>query len=318
MTSASSAAVVTLTNRNAGAALDIDVRLNYQPDETLPPGVALTIAAGTTGATDPDIQDALDAVDDERFNVIAHPYNAAASMVALEAELTDRWGPTQQLDGVALTAFRGTVAAGHDLRQRAQQPVFERHGNLARRPRRSWHGRRPSRGRSPNRPRPTRRCPSRPCPCAASSAPPTARASTTPEREVLLSDGIATHRVDRTGIVSIERMVSTYQTAAGGVPDNAFRDINTAFTVSYIRARFRQRFGTKFRRYKLANDGTRYGPGQRVVTPGGRPRRGHRALSRDGDRRHRGERRRLQDGAGGRAQHDRRPTASTSCSRPTW
>ena len=54
VTSASSAAVVTLTNRNRGAALDIDVRHSYQADETLPPGVALTIAAGTAGATDPE------------------------------------------------------------------------------------------------------------------------------------------------------------------------------------------------------------------------------------------------------------------------
>ena len=43
--------------------------------------------------------------------------------------------------------------------------------------------------------------------------------------------------------------------------------MNTAFTLSFLRASFRQRFAAKFRRYKLANDGTRFGPGQRVVTP---------------------------------------------------
>ena len=87
------------------------------------------------------------------------------------------------------------------------------------------------------------------------------------ERETLLSDGIATHTVDRTGIVALERMVTTYQTAPGGVPDTAYRDVNTVFTLSFLRASFRQRFATKFRRYKLANDGTRFGAGQRVVTP---------------------------------------------------
>ena len=84
------------------------------------------------------------------------------------------------------------------------------------------------------------------------------------ERETLLSDGIATHTVDRTGIVALERMVTTYQTAVGGVPDTAYRDANTVFTLSFLRASLRQRIATKFRRYKLANDGTRVGPGQRT------------------------------------------------------
>ena len=78
---------------------------------------------------------------------------------------------------------------------------------------------------------------------------------------------MATHTVDRTGVVALERMVTTYQTAPGGVADTAFRDANTLFTVSFLRASFRQRFATKFARYKLANDGARFGPGQRVVTP---------------------------------------------------
>ena len=103
--------VVTLTNRNGGTASDVDIRHSYQPDEALPAGVALTIAAGTVGATDPSIMDALDAIEDERYNIIAHPYGAAASMTTLETELTRRWGPVPQLDGVAFTAFRGTSAA---------------------------------------------------------------------------------------------------------------------------------------------------------------------------------------------------------------
>ena len=104
-------------------------------------------------------------------------------------------------------------------------------------------------------------------PCAASFRRRSPRGSRHAERETLLSDGIATHTVDRTGVVALERMVTTYQTAPGGVADTAFRDANTLFTVSFLRASFRQRFATKFARYKLADDGTRFGAGQRVVTP---------------------------------------------------
>ena len=86
------------------------------------------------------------------------------------------------------------------------------------------------------------------------------------ERETLLSDGIATHTVGRDGVVSLERMVTTYQTAGGGVPDNAWRDSTTPLTLSFLRASLRIRLA-KFRRFKLANDGARFGPGQRVATP---------------------------------------------------
>ena len=264
--SAVSGSIVTLTNRNAGAALDIDVRHSYHADESLPPGVALTIAAGTAGATDPNITTALDAVEDERFNVIAHPYNAAASMVSLESELTGRWGPVRQLDGVAFTAFRGTASAATTYGNTRNSPYSSVMG-ISTSPSSvmEWSGAIAgsvalSAASDPALPFTT--LPLR----GILPAPLTARFSHA-ERETLLSDGIATHTVDRTGVVSIERMVTTYQTATGGVPDTAYRDTNTVFTVSFLRASLRQRLATKFRRYKLANDGTRFGPGQRVATP---------------------------------------------------
>ena len=98
------------------------------------------------------------------------------------------------------------------------------------------------------------------------SAPLAAR-FTHAERNTLLGDGIATHRVDRSGAVSIERMVTTYQTNAGGVADDAFMDGNTILTLSFLRADFRARMQTKFARFKLANDDARFGAGQPIMTP---------------------------------------------------
>ena len=266
VTSSVAAAVITLTARNGGASNDIDVRHSYQTDESLPPGVALTIAAGTTGTGDPDITDALDAITEEVYNVIAHPYSAAASMTSLEAELLSRWGPTQQIDGVAFSAFRGTAAAATTYGNARNSPYSSVMG-ISTSPTSvvGWAGAIAG------------------AVALSAAADPALPFQTLPlrgvlpaalaarfghaERETLLSDGIATHTVDRTGIVALERMVTTYQTAAGGVSDTAYRDANTVFTLSFLRASFRQRFATKFRRYKLANDGTRFGAGQRVVTP---------------------------------------------------
>ena len=266
VTTAVAAAVVTLTARNGGASSDIDVRHSYQPDDSLPPGVGLTIAAATAGATDPDITDALDIITDERFNVIAHPYNDAASMAPLESELLARWGPTRQLDGVAFTAYRGTSAAATTYGNARNSPYSSVMG-ISTSPTSivEWAGAIAgavglSAAADPALPFQT-------LPLRGVLPASLANRFSFAERETLLSDGMATHTVDRTGVVALERMVTTYQTAPGGVADTAFRDANTLFTVSTLRASFRQRFTTKFARYKLANDGTRFGPGQRVVTP---------------------------------------------------
>ena len=39
------------------------------------------------------------------------------------------------------------------------------------------------------------------------------------------------------------------------------------YTLSYLRYSVRARISQKFPRYKLANDGTNYAPGQAIVTP---------------------------------------------------
>ena len=87
------------------------------------------------------------------------------------------------------------------------------------------------------------------------------------ERDTVLSDGIATHRVNGAGSVVLERMVTTYQTAPGGSPDAAYRDSEVLFTLSFMRASFRNHFQRKFSRYKLARNGTKFAAGQRVITP---------------------------------------------------
>ena len=87
------------------------------------------------------------------------------------------------------------------------------------------------------------------------------------ERNLLLYDGISTLNVDSGGVVHVERLISTYQTNAGGADDTAFLDVTTKLTLSYLRWDFRNHFLRKYPRHKLASDGTRYGPGQAIITP---------------------------------------------------
>jgi len=57
------------------------------------------------------------------------------------------------------------------------------------------------------------------------------------------------------------------QFVPSGVEDISYLDLNTKWTVDFIRFAVRARIALRFPRYKLANDGTQYAPGQAVVTP---------------------------------------------------
>ena len=266
VTASRSGSVVTLTARNDGAATDLDVRHSYHAGESLPAGVTLAIATSTAGATDPNIQDALDAVADEKFNLIANPYSAASSMTSLEDELTERWGPTLQLDGYAMTGYRGTSSAATTYGNARNSPYSSVMGiSTSPTPTYEWAAAMAGRvavaaGNDPARPFQTLQL-TGVLPAAIQDRFAFAA------RNALLSDGIATHTVDGSGVVRLERMISTYQTGPGGQADAAYLDANTALTLSFLRSDFRDQISNRYARYKLADDGTRFGAGQPIITP---------------------------------------------------
>ena len=86
------------------------------------------------------------------------------------------------------------------------------------------------------------------------------------EQNTLLSHGIATMYVT-SGTVMIQRCITTYQVNSFGDPDNSYLDTTTMFTLAEIITRLKTAITSKYPRHKLANDGTRFGPGQAIVTP---------------------------------------------------
>lgn len=267
-TATASAAAVTVTARNKGAAGDLDIRFNYQPDDRFPAGVAITVADGVAGAGDPGIAGALTAIGDEQYNVIATPYTADADITALETELAARWGPTQQIDGVGIAAFKGAAGTAGQAttygNARNSRHVSVMDAGKTPTPQYEWAATiagavAASASVDPARPFQT-------LPLPGCLPAPVGERRTFTERRTLLTDGIATHSVDRDGTVRIERLITTYQTL-NGVPDVAYLDLNTPLTLGYIRADFRNTIRRKYARHKLADDGTRIGAGQAVITP---------------------------------------------------
>lgn len=86
------------------------------------------------------------------------------------------------------------------------------------------------------------------------------------EQQTLLSHGVATAYVE-SGVLRIQRDVTTYRKNAYGVADNSYLDSETLHTSAYVLRKLKSVITSKYGRHKLASDGTRFGPGQAIVTP---------------------------------------------------
>jgi phage tail sheath gpL-like len=268
VTAANVAGVVTLTSRWKGTTgNDVDLRVNYYAGQSLPAGIALAIAAMAGGAGNPDIATAFAALGDgAAYRSMILGFADAATMTAVETELTARWGPVRQSEGLAYGGARGsygTLSAFGAARNAAFDSFMG--ANKSPSPSYEWAA---SYGAvcgyatwlDPARPLQTLALPGILPPAAAD------RFSRT-ERELLLRDGISTFTVDAGGTVFIERAITTYQTNPLGAEDQAWLDITTPLTLAFIRHAVRNRIALKYPRHKLAGDDAQFSPGQFIVTP---------------------------------------------------
>lgn len=268
VTASATAAVVTLTAKQAGTIGDlIDVRQNHRTDEQSPAGVSLAIVAMGSGGGVVDVGDAIAAIGDTQYHVVANPYTDSANLDALEAELADRWGPIRQNEGLAIAAYSGTHANTVTLGDSRNSPHSVIVGtNLS--PTTPWEYAAAVAGVvaeaasiDPARPFQT-------LPVLGVLGPREVDLWTHAERDTLLHEGIATTTVDSGGVVRVQMLVTTYQVNGQGAPDTAYLDANTPLTLSRLRYDVRTLLATRYARHKIADDGVRVAAGAAVVTPG--------------------------------------------------
>ncbi len=87
------------------------------------------------------------------------------------------------------------------------------------------------------------------------------------ERNLLLYSGIGTYRSNHAKQVFIERPITTYKENSQGAADDSYLDITVPATAMFYRQKQRSCILSKYPRHKLAKDGTKFAPGQAVVTP---------------------------------------------------
>jgi len=256
VTAANAVGVVTLTTRwNGETGNDIDVRLNYYGEQT-PAGIAVAIVPMAGGTTNPDITTAIAALGDEWWNWIVNPFNDTANLVALEAELDLRWGPTVQKGARAFTAFRGNHAATTSHGDGRNNPHVTCMGtNTAPQPAYIWAAVNAvvagaALGIDPARPLQSLKL-------TGLMAPAIETRWVDSERNLLLFDGVASYKVGPDGAVYIERQITMYQVNSAALADDSYLDINTPETLERIRFMQRAVFASKFPRHKLAEDSAR-------------------------------------------------------------
>ncbi|MBS9212944.1 phage tail sheath subtilisin-like domain-containing protein [Escherichia coli] len=272
-TASSSAGVVTLTARHKGlCGNEIPVSLNYYGfggGEVLPAGVQIAVAAGTAGTGAPVLTGAVAAMADEPFDYIGLPFNDTASVNMLVTEMNDtsgRWSYARQLYGHVYTAKIGTlselVTAGDQFNQ--QHITLAGYEKETQTPADELAASRTARAAVFIRNDPARS--TQTGELVGMLPAPKGKRFTMTEQQTLLSHGVATAYVE-SGVLRIQRDVTTYRKNAYGVADNSYLDSETLHTSAYVLRKLKSVITSKYGRHKLASDGTRFGPGQAVVTP---------------------------------------------------
>lgn len=266
-----SSGTVTITYKHKGLVGDyFPMAVNFGgvlAGQTMPSGVTVAITQMSGGASDPSLTTALAALPNKMFNYWVNPYQSSGQLSALVAAVAANWNALVMNDGYIFGAAAGTVSALVTLgnSQNSQFQTILDAGKNSQSPSYLWAAAMAgqvamSASNDPARPFTT-------LPLVGILAEPSANRRTLADRNTLLYDGIATHTVAPDGTVLLERVITTYQVNGFNVPDGVYLDITTPLTLSYLRLNLRQRITSKFSRMKLANDGTRYGAGQNIVTP---------------------------------------------------
>jgi phage tail sheath gpL-like len=268
---------VTVTAKWGGVSgNDIRLDLNYYGSiggEVMPLGLTLTMPQTLSGGAGlPNFTDGISALGEKSFEYVALPYSDSTSLMEWELEygFTDqgRWGWKRQLFGHLFSAKRDTypnlisfgntrnngVTSIMGVEVTSPSPVYEWVAAYTAMAQRALTN-------DPARPLQT-------LSLGQIKLAPLQDRFNVDEMNSLALNGIATQKAGADNQPMISRETTTYQLDLYGFPDSAYELVTTLATLARLIRNQRNAITTKFPRCKLADDGTRFGPGQAIVTPG--------------------------------------------------
>jgi len=249
----------------------INTRLDYlgaMSGEVSPTGTTCTITQLVGGLVAPALTTAIANMGDVPFDFIGIGNSDATALTAIKAELNDtagRWSPLRQVYGHAFTTSDAAVGSLSTLGNAQNSQHLTYFGTYLC-PNTPWEitGAGVAQVAKSGKVDPAR--PMQTLPLEGILPPAEANRMTATERNTLLYDGVSPFYVSG-GYMRFDRVVTTYQTNSSGVADASYLDIETMLTLQYILRDTKSRITGKYGRHKLANDGTRFGAGQAIVTP---------------------------------------------------
>lgn len=262
------AGTVTRTAKNKGvAAGDMDTRINYNTGESVPAGLTVSIAAVTPGTGDPDIQDAIDVIGDEWFQVVAHSYSDATNLAAIAAYCLTQDGPMVMLDQLWYAPKRdtranlitmGTNTATYNSKYIVTPAWYARLQNVA-------EGAGAVAGAVAQSLVDEISTPLHRVALAGINALARADRWTNTERNQVAASGISTFTDDNG--VQIEALVTMYLKNSSGALDPAYQLAHRRYQLAKARYSFRVQMLTKFPRAMLMDSSENLRPGLVAITP---------------------------------------------------
>jgi len=255
-----------ITAKNGGVTgNDIDIRENFYVGQELPVGITTTIVAMASGATNPSVAAVITAMGETQFHEIVIAYSDAANLNLFQVEMQDRWGPIRANDGHVYFAKKesfSTHITFLDSRNNEQESVMNIAG-----PTPTWEWAANMAAIIAREAQNDPALPFQTVDFTQVKAPKDAEFFSFSERDQMLKAGSSTFNLDPNGFAQIERMRTTRVENDFAAADESLADLNPKLTLSYLRFDFRVNHLVKFSRHKLVDDGTRVGPGQRVISP---------------------------------------------------
>lgn len=260
---------VTLTHLHDGTiGNEFKIGHSLQDNEVLPAGISCVVTQLASGATDPDFDTAATAIGDEQYNVIGLCIASKTEIDKILAAVEAKWGATVQKEGVIITAKTGTQGSlstyGNSYNSFALSVVGMGVSGLTRTVEEVAAAVAAIVARKAQA-QPAKPYTYEPLPATFLAEHRAAR-FTFAQRNILLTDGVSTMLPSTDGRMTIERLITTYQTT-GGIPDPSYKDIMILTILSYLRFSLRARMTLRYPQHILVDDGP-VPPGQDIVTPG--------------------------------------------------
>ncbi|MDR0322357.1 MAG: phage tail sheath subtilisin-like domain-containing protein [Treponema sp.] len=233
-------------------------------------GVSIGKAESVAGAGVTDIKPYLKGLGEVRYNFFASDFDDIGNIKASSDELESRYGPLRQIGGRMYIVLSGNLGSKTE-----EGTILAKAANVN-----SPHIVLLPRGNNPDLP-----CVWAAAWCATAcrilADDPAANTYDTKingliggeefsadERQKLLENGIATYRLDTTGNVLIERLVTSYTENTDGGRDTSYLDVQVTETVDAVRTYINAEAKKRFKTWKLASTEENFGGGARVMTAG--------------------------------------------------